>query len=652
MDKHNTSLRRLADVVAAILLLAIVNSCASIGTPSGGPRDYAPPVYKGSTPKQNQTNVKSKKIEIEFDEILQLDNPSENVVISPPQKEMPKISAQGRKINIELLDSLIPNTTYAIDFGDAIKDNNEGNILSGFSLAFSTGDKTDSLQIAGTVLNAADLEPITGMTIGIHSDTTDTALTTKPFERISRSDAFGRFKIRNLTPGKYRIYGLKDADRSYTYNNTSEDIAFSKEIIIPTAEGTTETDTIKIKEVKDGKETTRDSIAVRNTTRYLPDSILLLAFNQGKDALYLSKADRQERKRLTVIFSTKTDTLPQLEPLNFTPSVPDWYILERTVRNDTLNYWIKDSATYNIDTLVFAAKYKASDTLMNIIDQRDTLEFIARKEVKAAGENTGGRRRRRNNADTLTVKYMEITPKVNAVTEVYASPRFVFDQPVKHIDTAAIHLQIMEDSTWTDVKGFKFYADTLSPRTYILENPWKFASEYKFTIDSLGAEGIYGEYTKGLTQTIKIKKSEEYSNLYIETKGVESGAFIELLNKSDKAVRYATVRNGGAEFVFVQPGTYYARLVIDSDGDHKFTGGEYPNRQPERVYYYNNPIELKPNWDVEQTWDVYAIPVERQKPYEIVKNKPANYKKEDDADRKDKENDPIYSNRPTTNLQF
>ena len=112
------------------------------------------------------------------------------------------------------------------------------------------------------------------------------------------------------------------------------------------------------------------------------------------------------------------------------------------------------------------------------------------------------------------------------------------------------------------------------------------------------------------------------------------------------------MRNGGAEFVFVQPGTYYARLVIDSDGNRKFTSGEYPVRQPEKVYYYNNPIELKPNWDVEQTWDVYAIPVERQKPYEIVKNKPANYKKEDDADREDRENDPIYSNRPTTTLQF
>ncbi len=651
MDKRNTSLTHLANAVIATLVLTIISSCASIGTPSGGPRDYDPPVYKGSTPKQNQTNVKSKKIEIEFNEILQLDNPSENVVISPPQNEMPKINAQGKKIYIELLDSLIPNTTYAIDFGDAIKDNNEGNILNGFSLAFSTGDKTDSLQISGTVLNAADLEPITGMTIGIHTDTTDTAISTKPFERISRSDAFGKFTIRNLSPGKYRIYGLKDADRSYTYNNTSEDIAFSKEIIIPTAEGTTQTDTIKIKEVKDGKETTRDSLVTRNTTRYYPDSILLLAFNQGKSPLYLSKTDRQERRRFTIIFSTETDTLPELEPINFKPQIPDWYILERTVKNDTLNYWIKDSAVYNIDTLIFAAKFKASDSLMNIIDQTDTLEFLARKEIH--NNNTGGsRRKRRNDADSVTVKFMDITPKVNASTDVYSSPRFIFNQPVGHIDTAAIHLRVKEDSIWTDVKGFEFYADSLSPRTYILKNPWRFASEYKFTIDSLGAEGIYGEYTKGLEQTIRIKKSEEYSNLYIETKGVESGAFVELLNKSDKPVRYATVRNGGAEFVFVQPGTYYARLVIDSDGNRKFTNGEYPIRQPEKVYYYNNPIELKPNWDVEQTWDVYAIPVEKQKPYEIVKNKPANYKKEDDADRKDKENDPIYSNRPTTNLQF
>lgn len=650
MNKRNTSLRRLADTVIATLLLAIISSCASIGTPSGGPRDYEPPVYKSSTPAPNQTNVKSKKIEIEFNEILQLDNPSENVVISPPQKEMPKINAQGKKIHIELLDSLLPNTTYAIDFGDAIKDNNEGNILSGFSLAFSTGDKTDSLQISGTVLNAADLEPITGMTIGIHTDMSDTALSTKPFERISRSDAFGKFTIRNLSPGKYRLYGLKDADRSYTYNNTSEDIAFCEDIIIPTAEGSTETDTIKIKETINGKETTRDSVVVRNLTRYQPDSILLMAFNQGKESLYLSKTDRQERRRFTIIFSTRTDTLPVLEPLNFTPEVPDWYILERTVKNDTLNYWIKDSTIYNIDTLVFAARYKASDTLMNIVDQTDTLEFLARQ--KAQENNSTGRRKKRNNADTVTVKYMNITPNVNSKTDVYSSPRFIFDQPVGHIDTSALHLQIKEDSVWTEVKRFEFIADTLSPRTYRLKTDWKFAGDYKFTIDSLGAVGIYGEYTKGISQPIKIKKSEEYSNLYIETIGVESGAFVELLDKSDKPVRYATVRDGGAEFVFVQPGTYYARLVIDSDGNKKFTSGEYPVRQPEKVYYYNKPIELKPNWDVEQTWDVYSVPVERQKPYEIVKNKPTNYKKDDTTDREDKENDPIYSNRPTTNLQF
>lgn len=652
MNKRNTSLRRLADATITTILLAIISSCASIGTPSGGPRDYDPPVYKGSTPKQNQTNIKSKKIDIEFNEILQLDNPSENVVISPPQKEMPKINAQGKKIHIELLDSLLPNTTYAIDFGDAIKDNNEGNILSGFSLAFSTGDKTDSLQISGTVLNAANLEPISGMTIGLHTDTTDTALYTIPFERISRSDAFGKFTIRNLSPGKYRIYGLKDADRSYTYNNISEDIAFSTDIIIPTTEGTTETDTIKINEIKEGKETTRDSIIIRNNIRYLPDSILLLAFNQNKEVLYMNKTDRQERHRFTIIFSTKTDTLPILEPINFTPPTPDWYILERTIKNDTLNYWIKDSTIYNIDTLILATKFKVSDSLMNIVDQTDTIEFIARKETKTNNTTTTGRKRRRDNTDTITVKHMEIKPQINSTTEVYSSPRFIFDQPVEYIDTAAIHLQIKGDSTWIDIKNFEFSPDSISPRTYILKNQWKFGKEYKFTIDSLGIAGIYGNYTTNLTQQIKIRKSEEYSNLYIETKGIESGAFIELLDKNDKPVRYATVRNGGAEFVFVQPGTYYARMVIDSDGNKKFTSGEYPIRQPEKVYYYNKPIELKPNWDVEQTWDIYSVPVEQQKPYEIIKNKPTNYKKDDTTDREDKENDPIYSNRPTTNLQF
>ncbi|MEG1643642.1 MAG: Ig-like domain-containing protein, partial [Bacteroidales bacterium] len=592
-----------------------------------------------SIPANNQTEVKSNKIEIEFDEIIQLDNASEKVVISPPQNEMPKIKATGKKIYIELEDSLLPNTTYAIDFSDAIKDNNEGNILNGFSLAFSTGSSIDSMQISGTILNAENLEPLTGMIIGVHTNLEDSAFTTIPFRRISRSDAYGKFTIRNLARGNYRIFGLKDADRNYTFNNPSEEIAFYPQIITPSVTEESISDTIKTAITK------KDSITIKKQLHYTPDTLILLSFSEGYKPQYLSKIDRTYRNRFTITFATRSDKLPVLKPLNFTPTTEDWNILERSIKNDTLTYWIKDSLIYNKDTLKFAAEYNITDSLLNTVQHNDTLSFVFRAPKIP--------KKSKKEIDSIQVKYMTITPKIGNPMEVYSTPTLVFSEPVARLKRYAVKLQEKKDSIWVDEKDFTFTPDTLSPRTYILKYKWSCAKEYKFTIDSLGATSIYGDNITGIEEKIRIRKSEEYSNLYIETVGITSGAFVELLDKSDKPVRFATIHDGGAEFVYVRPGTYYARLTIDKENKRVFTTGKYSEqKQPERVYYYPKTIELKPNWDVEQTWDVFATPVNQQKPRAITKNKPVDHKNDSEADIKDKENNPIYTNRPTTKLKY
>ena len=201
----NYNLRYLPFIVVVWLVCAVLFSCANMSRPTGGPKDETPPVYIKSNPLPNECNFNNKRIEIEFDEIVQVDKPSEKVIISPPQLSMPKIQAQGRKVRVELQDSLLPNTTYTIDFGDAIVDNNEKNALQGFSISFSTGAERDSLQVSGILLNAADLEPITGMMVGLYSNLDDSAFTTLPLERVTTSDARGHFVIRNLKPIPYRI---------------------------------------------------------------------------------------------------------------------------------------------------------------------------------------------------------------------------------------------------------------------------------------------------------------------------------------------------------------------------------------------------------------------------------------------------------------
>jgi hypothetical protein len=183
-----------------------------MGTPDGGPYDEAPPIFLTSTPASNATNASENKITLEFDEFIKLQNAYEKIVVSPPQMQQPEIKANGKRITVELLDSLKPSTTYTIDFNDAIADNNESNALEAFSFVFSTGATVDTLGVSGTVLEASNLEPIKGILVGIHSDLSDSAFRTKPFDRISRTDSRGRFTMRGMAPGKYRIYALADAN--------------------------------------------------------------------------------------------------------------------------------------------------------------------------------------------------------------------------------------------------------------------------------------------------------------------------------------------------------------------------------------------------------------------------------------------------------
>ncbi len=644
MKKSNINI--ITRVFSVIFTSILIISCASIGTPTGGPRDYTPPVFKKSNPMPNQTEVKSNKLSLEFDEVIQLDNPSTNVIVSPPQKNMPKIKANLKKIDIELVDTLLPNTSYTIDFGNAIKDNNEGNILNGFCIAFSTGKEIDSLQVSGIILNAKDLEPVTGITVGLHPADNDTAFTTLPFTRVTRSDIYGRFTIKNLAEGRYKIYAVNDADRNYKFNAPTEDMAFYDEVIIPSAKVISHTDTI----YSDTTRTVIDTIMTHSTTHFYPDSLVLFSFNEGFKPLYLSKHDRAKREKLTITLSDATKKIAKLTPLNFEATEEEWSITDRNTTNDTITFWIKDSLILNLDTIQVLADYLKTDSLFNIIPAKDTLNFIYRmgpnESKNSEGESTPTRRGRRAKVDTIRTESLELDASIPNTIDIYSTPYISFETPLSSLDKKRVSLKTIVDSTYTEVKEWELIQDTLSPRKYSIKHKWDFDTKYILTLDSACATSIYGLTNDSLGIDFRTKKSSEYSNLYVETIGVKSGAFAELHDTKDQPVRYATIKNGGAEFSYIKPGKYYVRLVIDSDNNKKFTTGNYNKKiQPEQTYYYSKLIELKPNWDVEQTWNVFELPVTKQKPYDLIKNKP---KKDPNAPKKVEENsDPIYSNRPS-----
>lgn len=623
---------------ALLMLMIVVYSCASMGNPDGGPYDEEPPKFVRSTPKPFAINSKEKKVTIEFDEFIKLEKAAEKVVVSPPQLEQPEIKASGRKVVVGLVDSLRPNTTYTIDFADAIVDNNEGNPLGNYAFTFSTGTTIDTMEVSGTVLSASDLEPVKNIQVGLHSDLSDSAFMKKPFDRVSRTDSRGHFSIRGIAPDKYRIYALMDGNQNYLFDSKTEMIAFSDSIIIPAMEDAMRQDTIW----KDSL--TIDTIKSVGYTRFLPDDIILRAFKEENDRQYLTRSERDKENHFVLTFSARADTLPTLKGLNFDER--DAFIIEKTDRNDSICYWIKDSLIYQMDTLEIQMDYLATDTLDRLVSQTDTL-FLANKltraereklEAKAAEEKEKERKKKEKKGEKIEpepTKFLTLNVDAPSAFDLDRNVYLSFDEPVASIDTAAIHMEIKKDSLWEEIP-FLFVSDSVLPRKYEILAEWEPEKEYQLSIDSMAFKGVYGLHTNKVKQTMKVKKLDEYGTILLNITGADSTAVVELLDGSGKVLRQQRITpQNTADFYYLNPGTkFYIRLFNDRNGNGVWDTGKYSEHlQPEEVYYFPKVWEMKANFEFEENWNINAVPVEKQKLDEIKKQKPEETKKIQDRNK-------------------
>lgn len=620
---------------AAAFLLFVLGccACASIGNPDGGPYDETPPRFLRATPPPNTTGVQRKKITLEFDEFIKLEKASEKVIISPPQEVAPEVKAVGRKVQVSFEDSLKANTTYTIDFGDAIVDNNEGNPLGQFAYAFATGETVDTLEVSGTVLNAENLEPIKGIQVGLHKNLNDTAFTSLPFDRISRTDSRGRFTIRGIAPGTYRVFALMDGNQNYLFDSKTEAVAWMDSLVVPRCEAAVRQDTLWA--TPDSSRI--DTIRRVAYTRFLPDDLLLRAFTEVNDLQYLTKSERPKTHQIALYFAAKADTLPTLTGLNFDER--EAFVVEPTRQNDSILYWLRDTVLAERDTLLFRLDYLATDTLGQLVPRTDTLRLLNKvprerrlalkqEELKKQEKE---RRRRAKRGDTLAVKtpFLPMNLTVASALDLGQNVRLSFDEPLAAIDTAALHVETLVDSLWQEVP-FLFRADSAAHRRYELLAGWQPGREYRVRIDSLAFRGLYGLWTDKKESKFKIKTLEDYGTLYLNIKGARSRAIAQLLNSSDAVVRQERVKpDGTCDFYFLKPGTkYYLRLFHDDNGNGRWDTGSYAEkRPPEEVFYSNKVWEMKANFEFEEDWDLYALPLDRQKLDELKKQKPDEAKK-------------------------
>jgi hypothetical protein len=624
MNNRIDNSRKWYRVLPALLAALTIYSCASIGRPDGGPIDEDPPRVLESSPKPGEVNVKKNKFTLTFDEYIKLEKPSEKVVISPPQIQQPEIKASGKKIIVTLEDTLKANSTYTVDFADAIVDNNEGNPLGNFTYTFSTGSAIDSMEVAGTLLEASNLEPVKGMMIGLQSNLADSAFLKLPLERVARTDSRGRFSIKGVAPGKYRIFGLLDSDQNYAYTQKSEALAFNDSLVVPRWEERTRNDT-----------TWRDSLTVdtvisRKYHHYLPDDLILRSFKADAASQYLVKSERTDEKMFSLFFAAKADSLPKLRGLNFDDRS---LVVEHSARFDTINYWIPDSTIYKMDTLSLSLEYLYTDTLDKLVPRIDTLNLVTKvKGKKGSDAKEKKLKRRKGDSDEdeePKIELLNVTLNAPSNMEVYGFATLDFPEPVGSIDTAAIHLRMKVDTLLQDVP-FNFERDTVNSRRYKIYYDWDFGQEFELTVDSASLVGLYGLHNGPLKGNFKVKSEDEYCSIFFNISGADSLAFVELLTPQDNVVRTIKVRDGHADFYFLAPGRYCARLINDRNGNGVWDTGYYTEEgilQPEEVYYYNQLLEPKANWELNQDWDIKALPLNKQKPDEMKKQKPDEEKK-------------------------
>lgn len=625
--------KKITRALCLSLLTALVYACASMGRPQGGPYDETPPKVVRCNPENKAVNNRQQRFSLLFDEYIKIENASEKVVVSPPQKEMPDIRTEGKRISIELFDSLQANTTYTVDFGDAIVDNNEGNPMGQFTYSFSTGNEIDTMEVSGHVLNAEDLEPIKGILVGLHRESDQAVFHKQPFLRVARTNGSGFFNIKGIAPGRYHIYALMDADGDFLFNQKSEQIAFDTTVIVPSSMPAMRNDTIW------HDSTHIDSIRYVQYTRFLPDQIILRAFKEEGQDMHLLKIERPVPNRFTVYFTAPSDTVPTLEGFNFNPETA--FLLEASAHNDTLTYWIKDTLTANLDTLKFAMTYLETDTLGQLAYRTDTLELAAKRSRERIEKELREKIEKwEKDNERLRKKGMN-APKENPFLKSYMTAQLsnagsmapnknitvTFTQPIERVDSTLFTFQKKVDTLWVD-EPYLFLPVEGQIRSYRLYAEWKPGQEYKFVADTAAFTDIFGTESNKVECNVRISSLESFGALFIHLAMPDTQAVVQLLDASGRVLQSISTVDNRADFFYLQPATYYVRAFLDTNGNGIWDTGSFDEgRQPEAMYYFPKPIPVKVRMEIEQEWDPTSILLTKQKAPEITKQKPDQTKK-------------------------
>ena len=617
-----------------LVCLLLIAGCANRGIgPQGGPKDEKPPQVVKESPENGTLNYNGKRVDIVFNEYIQLDDVSKNVLISPPQQHPPEVKAVGKKIMLVFEEPLQDSTTYTIDFGNAIGDFHEKNVLKGYTLSFSTCDVIDSLEVNGYIVNAEDLNPVSGVIIGIHANLDDTAFSKIPFTRVGKTDQNGHFYVKNIREADYRIYGLGDVSRDFIYQ-PGEGLAFTEDIIHPYCHTELEGDTVwrDTIDIVANDSLGFDTIATRvvDTIRYAtytyyePNDVILWYFTEDKTRHYFQRCFREKAHFFRLQFAAPQDSLPVVRALrpsevDSTKSDSAWVdwmdyaLLQHSSGNDTIIYWLTDSLVIKQDTLYMEMTYMKSDSLYNLVAQTDTVLAVYR--APRVSEKAKALMEKNKKPPVLAIQ-----SNASAGFDVYKDLILSMPTPVKEWVSDSLHLFHKIDTVY---KPLRFSLEPVDSAylQFRVVFPWKPEQQYELRIDSAAFYDVYGVTNKAGKHQLQLKSLDEYSTLTVKLSTYDDRARLQLLDKSEKIIKELPASRAGTKFEYISPNTYYLRLYIDENEDGKWTTGDWAtHRQPEPVYYFPSKLQLRANWEFEEDFDFLAVPQIDSKPQELLQD--------------------------------
>lgn len=579
-------------------------SCANTTTPPmGGIKDTIPPVLLKVLPDSGMVNfpVQDGRIELRFDEYVVVNEPLKNIYISPPLSKNPEAKIRGKSIYISFPDKLDSAVTYTLNFGNAIADNNEGNLFGSYIYPFSTGKYLDSLMTSGTIVNSQSLLPVPDVTIAFYKDHSDSVLYKSLPDAIAKSDKFGYFLVRNISPVKYRVFAFTDKNNNNKYEPEGEEVAFLDTLFNPTLV------------IKDNlKELTKVSEKDTLIAMSRPSELNLYLFKEDPEKHFIREAKRLQHRMTYVKFSAPNATINSVKFKGIDTSS---LLHEFNVRRDSLVIWITDTTLVVSDSLDLMVNYMKTDSLNNLTPFTEEFKLVYVRPKKESVKDI----RSRQNPLIKEKRHdlLEFEMKADATLFESDGIRLIFPSPLSKLTRDSLKLEYKAPRGETGSIKYNIITDSLYSRIITIMPAERILPGYEYTLRAKTGtfKDIYKQTNDSAFVSVKLPNDDALSKLTLDINGAVGYYIVDLTNITrDKVFRsYKISKDSKLEFPYLQKGEYSIRITQDINGNGIIdTGSLSARKQPEKVRLYSLPdgktiITIPESAELTQSIDLKSI---------------------------------------------